>query len=91
MWDLSTGKLIKKLANFPNVVESVAFSADGSALIAASRDGTLRVYATSNYESQFEADPPGGNGVMTLSPDGRLLATGGATGEVRLWKIVERP
>ncbi len=91
VWDLSTGKLIKKLANFPNVVESVAFSADGSALIAASRDGTLRVYATSNYESQFEADPPGGNGVMTLSPDGRLLATGGATGEVRLWKIVERP
>lgn len=91
LWDLSTGKLINRLADFPDVVESVAFSADGSSLIATSRDGTLRVYDTVNYEPQFEADPPGGNGVMALSPDGGLLATGGASGEVRLWKIVYRP
>ena len=91
LWDLSTGKLINRLADFPDVVESVAFSADGSSLIATSRDGTLRVYDTVNYMPQFEADPPGGNGVMALSPDGGLLATGGASGEVRLWKIVYRP
>lgn len=91
LWDLSTGKLINRLADFPDVVESVTFSVDGSSLIATSRDGTLRVYATSNYEPQFEADPPGGNGVTALSPDGGLLATGGANGDVRLWKIVYRP
>jgi len=91
LWDLSTGKLINRLADFPDVVESVVFSVDGSSLIATSRDGTLRVYATSNYEPQFEADPPGGNGVTALSPDGGLLATGGANGDVRLWKIVYRP
>ena len=90
LWDLSTGKLINRLADFPDVVESVAFSVDGSSLIAASRDGTLRVYDTVNYEPQFEADPPGGNGIMTLSPDGGLLATGGNNG-VRLWKVVYRP
>jgi WD40 repeat protein len=91
LWDLSTGKLINRLADFPDVVESVAFSVDGSSLIATSRDGTLRVYDTVNYEPQYEADPPGGNGVMALSPDGGLLATGGANGEVRLWKVVYRP
>ena len=91
LWDLSTGKLVNRLAGFPDVVENVAFSVDGSALIAASRDGTLRVYDTSGYEIQYEADPPGGNGVMTLSPHGDLLASGGSNGEVRLWKVVYRP
>jgi WD40 repeat protein len=91
LWNLSNGRLITKLAHFPSIVESVAFSLDGSSLIAASRDGTLRVYATSDYQPQFEATPPGGNGVLALSPDSGLLATGAANGEVRLWKVVYRP
>lgn len=91
LWDLTTGRLINRLADFPDVVESVAFSAEGSALLAASRDGTVRVYATSNYEALYEADPPGGNGVLALSPDGGLLVTGGVNGAVRLWKVVYRP
>ena len=91
LWDLLTGKLIKKLAGFPDVVESVAFSVDGSFLIAASRSGTLRVFATSDYQPQLVATPPGGDGVLALSPDGGLLATGGANGKVYLWKIVYRP
>jgi len=91
LWDLSTGRLLNKLRGFPSMVENVAFSADGSSLIAASRNGTLRIYATSDYLPTFEANPPSGNGVMTLSPDSGLLATGGPNGEVRLWKVVYRP
>lgn len=93
LWNPSTGRLIEreKLRHFPDVVESVAFSVDGSSLIAASRDGTIRVYATLDYQSLFEAKPPGGNGVMALSPDGGLLATGGSDGAVHLWKVVYRP
>ena len=91
VWDLSTGKLVNKLAGFPDVVESVVFSTDGSLLIAASRDGMLRVYDTTNYGLAFLADPPGGNGALALSPDGGLLATGGSNGAVHLWKIVYRP
>jgi WD40 repeat protein len=93
LWNLSNGKLIDKdkLRHFPNVVESVAFSVDGSSLIAASRDGTLRVYSTLDYQELFEATPPGGNGILALSPDGGLLATGGANGAVHLWKVVNRP
>jgi WD40 repeat protein len=91
LWDLRTGRLIQKLKGFPDVVESVAFSVDGSSLIAASRDGTLRVYATSDYQSRFEATPGGGIEALALSPDGGLLSTGGANGEVQLWKIVYHP
>ncbi len=83
-----------KLSGFHSIVENVAFSIDGQSLIVAAHDGTLRVYAiygTSDYQPVFEATPPGGNGVLTLSPDGRLLATGGANGEVHLWKVVYRP
>lgn len=91
LWNLSNGRLIDKLRHFPDVVESVIFSVDGSSLIAASHDGTLRVYATVDYQPLFEATPPGGNGVMALSPDGGLLASGGANGAVHLWKVVYRP
>ena len=91
LWKLSNGRLIDKLRHFPDFVESVTFSVDGSSLIAASRDGTLRVYATLDYQELLEATPPGGNGILALSPDGGLLATGGANGAVHLWKVVYRP
>jgi WD40 repeat protein len=83
--------LIDRLRHFPDVVETVTFSVDGSSLIAASRDGTIRVYATSDYQLLFEATPPGGNGILALSPNGRLLATGGENGALHLWKVVYRP
>jgi WD40 repeat protein len=91
LWDLRTGKLIQKLKGFPDVVESVAFSVDGSSLIVASRNGTLRVYVTSDYQPRFDATPGGETEALALSPDGGLLATGGANGEVQLWKIVYHP
>ena len=91
LWNLSTGKLIRKLAGFPDLVENVVFSVDGSSLIAASRDGTLHIYATADYAPRFESRPPGGNGTLALSPEGGWLATGSLDGEVRLWKVVYRP
>jgi WD40 repeat protein len=91
LWDLATGRLINRLTGFPDVVEGVAFSMDGSSLVVASRDGTVRVYATEDYQRRFEATPPGGNGVLALSPDSGFLATGGANGAVHVWKVVYRP
>lgn len=91
LWDLSTGRMIKQLAGFPGLVTRVAFSPDGSFLIAGARTGMLRVYATSDYEPRFESTSPSGVEALTFSPDGRLLATGGANGEVHLWKVVYRP
>jgi len=91
LWSLPTGRLKRKLAGFPNIVENLAFSVDGSSLIVGSRDGTLRVYATADYEPRFEAASPGGIHTLAVSPDGGLLATGNDRGEVHLWKIVYHP
>jgi WD40 repeat protein len=91
LWDLFTGRMIKQLAGFPGLVTRVAFSPDGSFLIAGARSGMLRVYATSDYERRFESTAPGGAEALAFSSDGRLLATGGANGEVHLWKVMYRP
>ena len=91
LWDLPTGRLIRKVNGFPNIVVDLAYTADGSTLIAASRDGTLRFYATSDYAPRFEALSPGGISAMALSPESGILATGEFDGEIHLWKNVYHP
>lgn len=91
LWNLPTGKLIQKLGGFPSMVESVAFTADGSNLVAGSRDGTLRFYPTTSYVSIIQFNSPGGISSMAVSPDGGLLATGNSNGDVYVWKNVYHP
>ena len=87
VWDLHAGTLIKHLPGFPDVVEGVAFSLDGSVLVAGSRDGWLRAYSTSGYLPLFETASPGGVMNLTVSPDCRFLATGRADGMVDLRRV----
>ena len=91
LWNLPAGKLLQKIGGFPSVVENVAFTTDGSNLVAGSRDGTLRFYPTTTYESLFQFQSPGGISAMALSPDGGLLATGNANGDIYVWKNVYHP
>ena len=91
LWDLATGKLTHKLSDFPEGVEGVAFSVDGSLVIAGSRDGTLRAYATSDYRSLLVATSsvggsPGAIIAMAISSDGRFLATAG-NGRINMWRV----
>jgi WD40 repeat protein len=91
LWNLADGSLIGKLSDFPDKVERVVFSPDGSVLIAGSRNGTFRAYAAADYSHLLvTAAPPDDSNLsilaLAISPDGRRLATGGVGG-IDLWRV----
>jgi WD40 repeat protein len=87
LWDLHSGNLIKKVPDFPDWVEGVAFTPDGSLLVAGSRDGLLKGYSTSNFLPVFDSQSAGGIFDLAISPDGTYIATGRGDGQVDLWSI----
>jgi WD40 repeat protein len=92
LWNLANGRVLAKLSGFPDVVEGVAFSPDGSVVIAGSRDGTLRAFATDTRETLLDSDPgsrrtPHTILVLAMAPDGRSFATGD-TRAIQLWSAM---
>jgi WD40 repeat protein len=91
LWDLTSGHLLEKLADFPEGVVDVEFSHDGSAVIGGSRDGTLRAYRMSDYELLLATTSSVGGSpaaiiAMAISSDGRFLATAG-NGRINMWRV----
>jgi WD40 repeat protein len=96
VWDMPSGKRLKQLkaGAMPNVL-SLALSADG-AWLATGRGGHSRTVEptdvlvwnvkTGKHELSLRGHV---NGVLALDfhPDGKLLATGGSDGTVRLWEV----
>jgi WD40 repeat protein len=87
LWNLSTGRLIKSLADFPDWVEGVVFSGDGSVVIAGSRDGTLRAYSMVDFAPLLTTSAPGGVMALAISPESRLLGTGSRGPDIHLWRV----
>jgi len=91
LWDLASGQLLERLADFPEGVVDVEFSNDGSAVIGGSRDGTLRAYRMSDYELLLATTSSVGGSpaaiiTMAISSDGRFLATAG-NGRINMWRV----
>lgn len=91
LWDLPSGRLLRKLAGLTTSVDGLAYTADGTSLLVGTRDGLVRIYATSDYEPRFEIFSPGGISALALSADNGLLATASGDGRVHIWKVVYRP
>jgi WD40 repeat protein len=87
IWNVPAGTLARQLSQPGGWVEDVAFSPDGSLLIAGSRDGWLRAYSTSDFGLIFEQWTAGGIQDIAISAEGRLLATGRSDGRVDLWEV----
>ena len=93
MWSLDNGKLIRSFSDFTEWVEAVSFTADGAAVLGASRSGRVRAYATSDGRPLLvtgvpTAIAPGSILTMAISGDGRTLASGG-DGRIDLWNVAD--
>jgi WD40 repeat protein len=78
LWDANSWSLLHRLKGHKGNISAIAFSQDGSKLVSAGLDGTLRMWKVASGEQPWAARRH--QGVVfgvALSPDGRLVASGG--------------
>ena len=93
MWDVATGKEVRRFEGLKDNIKSVAFSPDGKTLAAGSRDGRIALWdsATGKELLYIEAHPNHGDAefnaspCIAFSPDGKTLATASTDKTIRLW------
>jgi len=83
LWDLSTGKLIRSLATDGRECNALAFSPDGSMLVAVSgpgffnKSGHIRAWRGSGYQVGMDAKTPEFLQSVQFAPDSRTFVTAG--------------
>ena len=89
LWDVDTGNEIwrRKTPPYARCFETSVFSPDSSFLFTVTRDETIqkrdgktgRVLATRRWNDEVRG--------FAISPDGKMLATGGHVGDIKLWSV----
>jgi WD40 repeat protein len=93
LWDVATGKEVRRLTGLTADIGSVAFSPDGRLVAAASRDGRIARWEASTGKDVLYilAHPPRPDSGTPAAPavaftsDGRTLVSAGADDTVRCW------
>ncbi len=89
-WDLSTGKLLERLARPEQAAFFVdySFSQGGQRLAAAAQDENVYLWDRETAEWQIWPAPPGTRlNHVEFSPDGQLLAATTFAGDLLLWDV----
>src|SRR5262249_61605252 len=88
LWDVKTGKEIKRFEGHKGGVHQVAFSPDGGRVLSGCADGTARLW---DVESGQEVKRFAGHSREVLwvafSPDGWRVFTGSYDNTVRAWDV----
>ena len=87
LWDVATGEIIHTFTEHTDMVESVAFSPDGSMLASGGHDNTMYVWDIATGQRPFTFNNPSGIWGVAFSPEG-TLAIGSGDGKIHLWDVV---
>jgi WD40 repeat protein len=85
MWDIATGKGLRRFVGHKNGVQGFAISPDGKVLASVSQDETARLWdlKTGKELRQLATGGEPSCGGVAFSPDGKVLATSDTT--LKLW------
>jgi WD40 repeat protein len=90
LWDLATGRELRRLGTGLKVYHAVAFSPDGKHVAAPTAGGLLRLWEAATGKEVRSFKGPGGTyACFVFSPDGKTLAIAWPedTGKIRLWDV----
>ena len=88
VWDVAARKEVVRHKPGSKHFKGLAFTPDGSRLLTASNDESIRVWAAPTWnEATGYAWKSGKLGCVAVSADGTLAAAGGSTGKVVVWDL----
>jgi WD40 repeat protein len=92
LWDVETGELIRWFSGHTGVVNSVAFSPDGSRVLTGSGDATAKLWdAQTGQQIRTFAGHTNWVWSVAFSPDGMRVLTASFDGTARIWDISDLP
>jgi WD40 repeat protein len=89
LYDLATGKEVRRLMGHSDAVRAMAVSRDGKLALTGGDDRTVRLWdLTSGREMRRLAGHRGRIGGVAVSPDGRFGVSGDRDQNIRLWDLL---
>jgi WD40 repeat protein len=90
LWDVASGKQLRKWTEHQNWVEAVRFSPDGKLIVSGGLDRTIRFWEsdTGKEVRRLNSNPADAK-EFAFSPNGKTLFSGMSDGLIRLWNVAD--